>query len=553
MASHRPLSRACIAATLGITLAVYLLQAFWIAGTKAPWCDEGWFANPAYNLAFRGNMGTNVLEPSGHFLNAYLRGIQERTYIVVPNHLVALAAWFRIFGFSLFTMRAWSILWGAITLPVTFYILYRLLPDPRIALLTTVLLSLDFVFLWSSADGRMDATAAALALCGIAAYLHWRERNLQAAVLFSQVCGAAAAFTHPNALLGLIVVGVLAWRFDRARLRLRWLFEAATPYCIFGLAWLLYIAQSPSEFRAQFLANAAGRNSVRWLVIVQPWLAVWGELWRHVVTYLVSGLWSAVMKQWMFFIPFLYLGALTWFFRTYRNAPSPGFRMFHICAGTYVLGMTFLNGFKAPNYLIYMLPFYNAVLAAWLIRQWDRGRDARLLGATVAAAFMAAQVSTTVQHIRADEYRDYMAATQKLEMYRASGMTMVGTSALGFGVGFQGFRDDARLGLYSGLDPDVVVFDRSYQWFAHLFAVEEPGVFVHVARTLTSKFRLTAKCGSFWIFEREAQPVAGIDLKTLAVKKKREQADYLFEWIEQYAERRSQATNRPSTGGEQSE
>ncbi len=56
---------------------VGLVLAGWIARTKAPWCDEGWFANPAYNLAFKGNLGSNVLEPSGHFLNAYLKGRKE--------------------------------------------------------------------------------------------------------------------------------------------------------------------------------------------------------------------------------------------------------------------------------------------------------------------------------------------------------------------------------------------------------------------------------------------------------------------------------------------
>ena len=82
-------------------IAIFVVLATALALTKAPWCDEGWFANPAYNLAFHGQMGTNVLEPSGHFLKTYLNGIQERTYIMVPNHIVALAGWFRIFGFSL--------------------------------------------------------------------------------------------------------------------------------------------------------------------------------------------------------------------------------------------------------------------------------------------------------------------------------------------------------------------------------------------------------------------------------------------------------------------
>ncbi len=86
---------------LAVAVVVFIALATGLATTKAPWCDEGWFANMAYNLAFHGKMGSNVLEPSGHFLNAYLSGIQERTYVVPPSHIVVLAWWFRIFGFTL--------------------------------------------------------------------------------------------------------------------------------------------------------------------------------------------------------------------------------------------------------------------------------------------------------------------------------------------------------------------------------------------------------------------------------------------------------------------
>src|SRR5690242_3189842 len=82
------LERLAVAAALGI----YFILAICIARTKAPWCDEGWIACPAYNLAFRGNLGTNVLEPTGHFLNADLKGIQTRTYTNPPGQFVLLAA-----------------------------------------------------------------------------------------------------------------------------------------------------------------------------------------------------------------------------------------------------------------------------------------------------------------------------------------------------------------------------------------------------------------------------------------------------------------------------
>src|ERR1019366_180867 len=101
---QRGLSRCTlrIIAPLLAAIAIYLSIALLLARTKAPWCDEGWFANPAYNLAFHRYMGSNVVEPSGFILNTYMRGIQQRTYYQIPTHLVMLAAWFRVFGFKRF-------------------------------------------------------------------------------------------------------------------------------------------------------------------------------------------------------------------------------------------------------------------------------------------------------------------------------------------------------------------------------------------------------------------------------------------------------------------
>ncbi len=504
-----------------------------LAMTKAPWCDEGWFANPAYNLAFHGNMGSNVLEPSGHFLNAYLSGIQERTYVVPPNHIVALAGWFRLFGFSMLAMRAYSICWSALALPCVFYILFKLFPDRRIAQFGILLTSIDFIYLWSSADGRMDASASALAWASVAAYLYLRERNLGVAVFVSQSLGAAAVFTHPNAALVILALAVLVWRNDLGRLQVRHVLMAAAPYIFFAALWSLYILQSPYDFKAQFLANAAGRDSSRWKTVLQPWLALRSETVRHLGTYVASGLWSGRMSKWMLFVPIFYISALVSFLRNRRTYPF-SVRSFLACLLTLMFGMTFLNGFKAPNYLIYILPLYNAVMAFWLLNLWKRASDAKLIAAGVGVAFAALHFTAFVQHIQADEYhRDYQKAIAILKEDQSAGKTILGTAALGFGLGFNGFADDWRLGQYSHVQPDVLVIDRSYREFAKKYGPLESGVFAHIVRALSKNYRLTIRAGSFWIFERVSpdSPLASrpnIDLHELGLKPNGEQADYLF-------------------------
>lgn len=484
---------------------VYLVLALWLARTKAPWCDEGWFANPAYNLAFRGNMGSNVLEPSGFYLNAFFRGVQERTYYVMPAHLVALAGWFRVFGMSAFSARAYSICWGVLTLLVLFYILQQLFPDRRVAVLGTLFTAIDFIFLWSTADARMEAPANALALGSFAAYLYFRNRDFQQAVLWSQLLGACAVFTHPNAALVVLAVGIVAWRYDRERLKRgcwRYLALAAAPYLFFGLLWFSYILQSPLDFKAQFFANAAGRHSERFRRLIEPGVAIGTEIVRHLAAYCIGGHWGGVMRGWMVIVPLLYLPAVVWFLWKWRQHQAP-VRIFLTYLVAMVLAMTFLNGFKGYFYLIYVVPLYNAVLAAWLLSLWSRSKDAKYVAVTVGVAFAALQLSNSILHIRADEYhRDYEPTVRELARDHAQGKSIVGTAALGFGMEFSGFSDDERLGMYSGLDPDVLVLDRSYRNFAGFFERDEPPVFAHIVKTLSTKYRVAAQHGSFWILER---------------------------------------------------
>jgi len=527
-------------APLGLTLVVYLVLSLWLAGTKAPWFDEGQYANSSYNLAFHGSMGSNVLEPTGMLFNADFRGIQRHTYYTVPNSLVALAGWFRLFGFSIFSARCYSILFGAITLVALFYILQRSFPDRRVAWIGTFFTAIDFVFLWSTADARMDAAANALALSALAVYLHFREKELLKAVLYSQILAAAAVFTHPNATLVILVIMLLAWRFDRQRFRqCGWapFALAVVPYLVFGLLWSVYILQSPGDFRAQFFANVAGQHSERLTKFLHPDLALISEIERHVAVYGNGGLWGGIMKEWMVLIPLLYPPALIWFLLTSRRQPEP-LEIFTTYAVAMILGLTFLNGFKGYFYLIYVLPLYNSVLAAWLLNRWEtRSIPLRGLAAALGLAFVAMQIAISVLHIRADEYhRDYLPAVADLVRDRSQGKTILGDAALGFGLRYNGFHDDIRMGMYSGLSPDVLVIDRAYRMYTGYFVTDEPAVFDHVVTMLTTNYRLAAQHGSFWIFERvrpgvTRDAIAATDLSELHAMQGWDRARYLFRQI----------------------
>src|SRR5918912_819906 len=152
LASHR------LAATLVVILVItYFALTFGTAVTRRPWSDEGWFASPALNLATNGSMGSPVLDPTG-----WLPGIDRHTYWVLPLHLVVQAGWYKVFGFSLLSLRMLSAFWGLVALAAVFVILQRLVRVRRVALTAVALLALDYSFLMGESLGRMDVMCAAL-------------------------------------------------------------------------------------------------------------------------------------------------------------------------------------------------------------------------------------------------------------------------------------------------------------------------------------------------------------------------------------------------------
>src|SRR5215471_16620494 len=83
-------------------LMVYLALAVATALTKAPTGDEAWFSSPAYNLAFKGYMGTSVLDPGSGtpvlHTGTRLDGIDRYTDWVMPLNLITQAGWYKLVG-----------------------------------------------------------------------------------------------------------------------------------------------------------------------------------------------------------------------------------------------------------------------------------------------------------------------------------------------------------------------------------------------------------------------------------------------------------------------
>jgi hypothetical protein len=114
---------------------------------RMPSIDEGRFANPAYNLARHGVMGTTVIETAAPGPGAFpLLRIERHTYWVMPLYLVAEGAWYLIAPATLFWTRFFSILWIPLALWAVLTIAWRATGDLRVGLLAAVLAAAEFLF-----------------------------------------------------------------------------------------------------------------------------------------------------------------------------------------------------------------------------------------------------------------------------------------------------------------------------------------------------------------------------------------------------------------------
>ena len=479
--------------------------------TKRPWSDEGWFAAPAYNLLVHGSMGTLVLEENG-----WLPGINQHTYWIMPLHLVAQTAWYKLFGFSLFSLRALSTFWGLVALAAWFVIVRSIWDNRSVALLTITLLAIDYNFVMGASFGRMDLMCAALGFAGLAAYLRLRESHLQTAVLVSHSFIAASGLTHFNGIMPFISLIFLTFYFDRTRIKWRHVAIAAIPYLIGVTGWGVYILQSPSDFLAQFKGNANDNN--RLALLTAPWKAFAREvtgrylqgygLGRHSdgVTPLV------ILKS---LVLLAYVVGVIGFICARDIRRHQGWRPVIIVTAIYFVILTILDGQKLTFYLVHIIPFYVAMLAVWIRWCWEKRMMPRWMITLGVVGLVALQLGGVVQRIAMKEYqKGHLPAVKFLQGSSNQQALVFGCADLGFDLGFDGrLIDDRSLGFYTGKRPDFIVVEAAYE-DAFNGSIRRTPIYQHITTLMNEQYHQVYDQGSYRIYARNksiAGPLKGSD------------------------------------------
>ena len=444
---------------------VFAVFALTLLFAKGPWVDEAWFTSPALDLVTHGKFGTLLLDPAGSHLrlykaDAYLRGINEHTYWVMPIHLLQLAAWGKLFGFSVFSMRMPSVLWGGIALASIGLIIKRLYEGRGAALIGAAVLAVDFGFVNGAADVRMDMTCAALGLAALAAYLCLRVANFRGAVVAAHVLAAAAVFTHPNGVFasaGLLLT--MVW-LDRNRVRPLTLALIAAPYLLLGLLWAIYCLQAPAEFAAQISANSAARASD----VMAPWRGVWREINGRFRNHFYP---EGGMGKLKLIGLLMYVAALGTLAFAKRLRETRGCRLLLCLTLLQFLCLSVFASLKVAYYLVYILPYFAAATGIAISYLWSSyGLRVRVLCATALVCYVAVQTAAvmSLSFVTAGYRKEYTPVIAYLNSTLQPDDLVMGPAQLGFSLGFENPQlvDDVWFGYWSGRRPTILVVDRGY-------------------------------------------------------------------------------------------
>jgi len=463
---------------------------------RSPWCDEGWFGNPAYNLAYRGFMGTTVLDPaSSTWKSVKLTGIDRHTYWVMPLSLLANSLNFRIFGFSIYAMRVLSLFWGLLALSAFTAAVWKLTGRLWLSFGSAALIAIDYHFLMQASDGRMDAMAVSLGWSGIAAYLLLRERSFLRAVAVSHTLAAMAFFTHPNAVMPVLLLCCTTLYFDRSKVSFGAIALAAIPYLTIAAGWAAYIAQSPADFVTQFLGNAAGRGPT----ITTPLAALKLEISHRYMDNFGLAPWSTISGR-LNLIPLLVFFVGVAVCLTVREIRThPAFRLVLLWTVIVVFFLTEFEGLKTQFYLIYLTPLYSMLLAAAASWMWSRGARWRFAVAAVLLVFVSLQTMRTMNSAwRNRRQLSYDPAVRFLRERFPQDVFIMGDASLLYGLG-PSWRvlDDNRLGYNSGKRAQVVVFDPMWEDGLVMMRTNAPAIYAFVTGLLQNEYREVYNVGGY--------------------------------------------------------
>jgi len=484
---------------------IYLALAIGTAVTQIPGTDEGYFANPAFNLLTKGSFVTTVFEP----LAVPFAGMKFHTYWIMPLQPLTLSVWYRVFGFGLFSTRSLSILWGLVALVSWFIIVRSLFKRTSLGLLVAALLSFDYIFIVCASSGRMDMMSAALGFAGFATYLQLRERSLGWAILISQTLIVLSGLTHPMGLLPFFGLLFLSLYFDRKRIGLKHVAIALTPYVIGGAAWGAYILQDPPSFVSQFFGNAITGSEEysgsRFAGLFSPLTGLRLEFTQR---YIANFGWArrdtaATHIKILFLVPYVVglVGSLL--VREIRRTAN--YKVLFVMTLIYFGGLTIIDSQKKYYYLIHIVPFYATMCALFIYWCWTRPNLFRKAAVVALGLIGLIEIAALGYRIRRDTYRnDFQPAVTSLKQNASPQSLVAANPGVALGLGFpENVVHDPLFGYNTNRKFDYIIIDPESAYTIALTKESNPPFFEFVTRLLATEYDRIYDNGFYTLYSRK--------------------------------------------------
>jgi hypothetical protein len=318
--------------------------------------------------------------------------------------------------------------------------------------------------------------------------------------------------THPNGgvpfFLGLLF---LALYFDRARLGWRHLGLAAIPYALGAIGWGIYILQAPSDFVAQFTANAStgGRMSG----LTSPLAAIRNEITLRYLKAFGLGAHSPGSSGpvWVkSFVLLAYVVALAGCLGVRSIREHRGYRALLVLTGIFFVVLTFFDGQKLSFYLVHIVPLYTALLAAFIYWCYSTRFVPAWALALCICGLLTLQVGGILYRMKLNAYqRSYVAAVKFLQANSTPETRVMGSAVLGFEYGYERVLDDVRFGFNTGKRPDFLVVNDVYEEAITHYRAGGEGVELqrHVNDLLTREYELVYDRNFYQIYARRGLSV----------------------------------------------
>lgn len=473
---------------LGI-LAGYLALAVSLARVRPPHDDEGNFGNAAVTFIERHELAMPMSN------KVWLPGLDKHMYVTMPLYFVGLAAWFKVFGVGLITMRYYSIMWGVLLL-VSWYIIVRVLSgEATTALLSMLLIGCNYDYA-NLTSGRYDVMSAALSAAGIAAYLAVRERSVGLALLVSNILVAAACMSHPYGLFGFVGLAILVLGFDRRSIKPIYMLVSALPYVVALGAWGLYVLQDPVIARVQFHGNAQNRL----LYLFHP-LAGWVAEVKERYLVIAGGLRPGVPNYMK--LKLVVLAAIAASIAACIALPEirrhKGYRLLLAVTAVWFVMLVTLDSTKTYIYLVHIWPAYFALMAICLATVMKMGKLARCAAVAAVVGLVLFSFISVGYRVRLNSYdRVFVPAERYLEQRMKDNVLVIAPAEFGFALGFEKHvLNDRNLGYKMGVKPEYIVIDR--EWEQQIVQVKkmDPARRAYMDNLLSTQYQLefTSKSG----------------------------------------------------------